>query len=410
MIVGTLAEFATMSMMECMDGTEVGARIRERRESAGVSQAQLGRVLGVSGSLVSRIESGERKVTVFDLGLLSDAYGWDVRDLLGIERPRVKMELAARLRAAAGDVVDGSRRAAALIEVDALLDDLGLDDRSSGLRFVRTMPPPTSPEDAQRQGEGLAADLRAWAGLRGPVADLFAFVENVLGIDVSAQPLDGDCDGVVVVGQDLAVAVIDSGVIAPRGRFTVCHEACHVICCDVLDSVRFEVEAQDVLVEQRADSFAAAFLMPADEMRAALGPRPSAVDLACVLVTYRVSWKALKRRCVGLDIAIDEDLTDLDGAGLFDRAGRRDDLAALEAEDRRGSIRMPARIARRIRSAYVDGRIGAAVVGSAYDVNDEDLDRLLERMPLAFQVPVPSTRAMRAQVGERGSRVAATSA
>lgn len=66
---------------------ELAQRIAELRSSAGVSQRQLGDVLGVDGSTVSRIESAERAVSVGELVGLADYFGVALDDLVRADAP-----------------------------------------------------------------------------------------------------------------------------------------------------------------------------------------------------------------------------------------------------------------------------------------------------------------------------------
>jgi transcriptional regulator with XRE-family HTH domain len=54
---------------------EVGERIRTLRSDAALSQRELGEVLGVDQTAVSRIESGDRALTGRELMLAADYFG-----------------------------------------------------------------------------------------------------------------------------------------------------------------------------------------------------------------------------------------------------------------------------------------------------------------------------------------------
>ena len=73
-------------------------RLRSAREMAGLSQAQVARLLGVHRPSVSEMEAGRRKVSAGELRQLAELYSVDIAWLAGTQsvddRPRV--ELAAR--------------------------------------------------------------------------------------------------------------------------------------------------------------------------------------------------------------------------------------------------------------------------------------------------------------------------
>lgn len=55
-----------------------GEVIRQRREAAGISQKELGRRIGVSESMVSRIESGKRNLSIWHTRKIAEMFGWDL--------------------------------------------------------------------------------------------------------------------------------------------------------------------------------------------------------------------------------------------------------------------------------------------------------------------------------------------
>lgn len=50
---------------------DIGRRIRDAREAKGMTQDEVGRRLGLAGTLVTRIEKGSRKVTIIELQQLA---------------------------------------------------------------------------------------------------------------------------------------------------------------------------------------------------------------------------------------------------------------------------------------------------------------------------------------------------
>ncbi|MEQ1785744.1 MAG: XRE family transcriptional regulator [Acidimicrobiales bacterium] len=366
---------------------DVGKRLRDLREEASLSQARVGEALGLSASQVSRAESGKRQLSAYELGVVAGEFGWDVRDLLGIDRPRTKVAVAARLRSAAGSPTEALRRAADLVEVDSLLDEAGAPDRAHGLTVGSPAPEPVTLEQAERDGEQVAADLRHELRLHGPITDLLALCEGDLGVDVLIAPIgDDDCDGIIAVAENLAIMVIDADTMSGRQRFTIAHELAHGLFGDVVDTVLVDVD-RPALVEERAQSFAAAFLLPEEELREVLGATPGPVELAEAMVNFGVSWTALVKRCDRLGVVIDPSLVGMTGASVFERAGRGAEVDRLAAPM---PARAPARIVRRVQDAYGAAYIGAGVVSMALGVAGDDLDQVLMSITRTFEVPAPS--------------------
>ncbi len=77
---------------------QIGAKIREARESQGLSQIELAKVLDYgSATAISLIESGDRKLKVEDLEKISNALQRDIKFFIGQEEkiPDVKFALRA---------------------------------------------------------------------------------------------------------------------------------------------------------------------------------------------------------------------------------------------------------------------------------------------------------------------------
>jgi transcriptional regulator with XRE-family HTH domain len=67
---------------------DIGRRVREARERAGVSQAEIGRRMGWARQTVSQIELGVRSVLAQELDDLARALDAEVDELLGETQPR----------------------------------------------------------------------------------------------------------------------------------------------------------------------------------------------------------------------------------------------------------------------------------------------------------------------------------
>ena len=78
--------------------TELASRLRAARERAGLSQAQVARLLGAQRPTISEIEAGRRKVGAEEVGRLADIYNVSVSWLLNArsEVADPMVELAAR--------------------------------------------------------------------------------------------------------------------------------------------------------------------------------------------------------------------------------------------------------------------------------------------------------------------------
>ena len=58
------------------------AALREARETAGLTQATVGKKFGAHASFVSKCESGERRIDVVELAAFCKIYGLSLTDFL----------------------------------------------------------------------------------------------------------------------------------------------------------------------------------------------------------------------------------------------------------------------------------------------------------------------------------------
>jgi transcriptional regulator with XRE-family HTH domain len=76
---------------------EVGAYVRELRDGAGMTQNELGQVIGLDQPSVARLEKGERAISALQLVQLAERFGVDENTILERE------ESLALLRAGDAD-------------------------------------------------------------------------------------------------------------------------------------------------------------------------------------------------------------------------------------------------------------------------------------------------------------------
>lgn len=78
--------------------TNIGSRLRMARELAGLSQAQVAKMLSLHRPSISEIEAGRRKVSAEELTKLADIYDVDISFLTGTESRKESevAKLAAR--------------------------------------------------------------------------------------------------------------------------------------------------------------------------------------------------------------------------------------------------------------------------------------------------------------------------
>ncbi|MFO1185931.1 MAG: XRE family transcriptional regulator [Bauldia sp.] len=148
--------------------------------------------------------------------------------------------------------------------------------------------PRLDPADYRGDIERIAALVRShWLIPPGPFENLTKAVERA-GVAVILSPLSGTAvSGVTVsVPGMLPIVILNRDQPADRLRWTLAHEIGHLV------MHRFPVPE----MEEQANEFASALLMPQAEIEAAFGPRIDMKRLAALKPEWRVSMQALLYR------------------------------------------------------------------------------------------------------------------
>lgn len=153
---------------------------------------------------------------------------------------------------------------------------------------------PTLDVDEWEGPEQIAAMVRAhWGVPPGPVKDVTAYIERGDGIIVEVdfpEKIDAEVQLLDVVGPIFFVSTRAPG---DRLRWNLCHELGHAV-------MHSKVNPD---VENQANRFAAAFLMPEDEIRDDLDSRVLTVErLAVLKQKWKVAMSALTERAFSLGI------------------------------------------------------------------------------------------------------------
>ena len=257
---------------------QIAARLRQLRESLGLTQAEVAANLGVHRPTVSEIEAGRRGVTAEELYKLAALYGAAVSEILA-ESPATADDSAELLALRCEESESPGVRIAlkrfvaerrAEFELESLL---GLPHPALAA-IRREAPLPRNTMEAVEQGESLAELERRQLGLGAePVASVLHVLarQGVRIGPLRALPSDG-IDGVFFESAELGPCVgvnwREGDWSGGRAAFTAAHEYAHVVLRDRSKEVFHLASGERDHQEVRANAFAAAFLMPADGIRA----------------------------------------------------------------------------------------------------------------------------------------------
>jgi Zn-dependent peptidase ImmA (M78 family)/DNA-binding XRE family transcriptional regulator len=245
-----------------------GNRLRLARELRGYSRQELGRRIDVSGAAISQFELGDARPTTKTLAELATALEFPVR-FLGKDSREDGLGFPAFFRSLRSTSVKDRRRARAFVELVRQFA-LGL---ARHLDFPeRDIPSlPASASDGREDVETIAGDVRrAWSlPSNEPIKNMVALVERhgVIAARVSFETAKLDAFSVPYDDFPVLILCSDKGK-RDRSRFDVAHELGHLV-------MHGPERAATKETERQADQFAAAFLMPAEEIRDEL---PSKAD------------------------------------------------------------------------------------------------------------------------------------
>lgn len=271
--------------------SEVGERVAEAREAAGLSQGELAERLGVDRTAVVRMEAGDRRITALELFRLAQVL--DVPPAHLVSRPPAA--LVSRRTALEPNADHSSRERYRL--------DTRLEEHARNaewlVRHGFLVPPQPDPRVA-REAETvdplrLARAARSVAGIpSGPLGPLADVLEK-LGLYLTVA--DEAAEGASLLLHGYGVAVISGRFPPGRLRWTAAHELGHHLLQDEYHSDAGVAASRDER-EQYINRFAGEFLLPEADLRHSWergthgggGPRATLIGIAA---SYRVSWSAV---------------------------------------------------------------------------------------------------------------------
>jgi Zn-dependent peptidase ImmA (M78 family)/DNA-binding XRE family transcriptional regulator len=239
----------------------IGSRIKALREKRGQSQDELSRLFGFKDrQTLSAIETGERKVSAEELLRAVQLFGVPLDYftdpfLLAGEGSFSWRQSGAPPAALADYETDAGRLVAAFRELGAQVGrDAPLFRRSLGLNKQSRL------DEAAVAGERFARELRLGDVPAERLAQIMEFDLRILVLMV--DPIKG-ISGAACRLPDLDVVLINRREPAGRRHFDLAHELFHLLTWDAMPPEHVEdVATSRTRVEQLADAFASAVLMP----------------------------------------------------------------------------------------------------------------------------------------------------
>ena len=250
---------------------EIGQRLRFARESRHITQEAAGTVLGLQRSAISLMESGQRQVSTLELTRLADLYGrpveWFVNPNIPVEQEDPVVALFRAEPGLQSEVVqEQARHCLRVLKEGASLR------RLTGRGTVVSLPSyelplPRSVGQAIAQGQLVAEQERRRLDLgNAPVKVPETLARQ--NIWTAALPLPDEISGLFLSSPDFGMAILANLSQAPvRRQFSFAHEHGHALMDRDEPATVTSTHNARTRTEQRANAFAAAFLMPEEGVR-----------------------------------------------------------------------------------------------------------------------------------------------
>ena len=278
---------------------ELGSRLAEARKAVGLTQADLGREVGLDRTAVTKIETGARSVDSLELSRIAAALKRPVDWFLILPPPLVVSRRAA---------LDVSTERDADVQLEVLARDVEQLVELGAVHLPEVARPQGTVKNVEEAERAAAAAREFLQKPDGPLKDLLRAAERLGVVGASLDLHDEKLDGSYVALDEGGVALINGGAPSGRRRFTLAHELGHHVFADSY-SAEWIVSAEDEDRERLVNAFAIHFLMPRKsvlERWAQLDGRDEPRRAAIVLgAEFAVSWSAVCAQLRNLGLVTD---------------------------------------------------------------------------------------------------------
>jgi Zn-dependent peptidase ImmA (M78 family)/transcriptional regulator with XRE-family HTH domain len=264
-------------------------RLQQAREIRGWTQTALAQQVGVHQSAIAQFETGRIQPSPEVLDAISRTTGFPPAFFTRPSGPALPLG-SLRFRARAAMTARQRRQAWWCAQMlYELMAHLAAQTEYPAPHLPRLDGDPVAAAALTRQVLGLAPDR--------PIGPLIRTLERsgiwVLAIPVPLPQRDA-CSAWAGGDGATPVLVVAATPAGDRRRFSVAHELGHLV-------LHQNPQAPPHALEQQADAFAEAFLLPAAAMREALVPPITLTTLADLKARWGVSLQALIRRALTLE-------------------------------------------------------------------------------------------------------------
>lgn len=301
-------------MLEQLSNRLIGYRVKAARESFGWNQEELASALGFNDrQSVSDIENGKRRLQAEELVTLSDVLNRDIEFFLDPFAVAGEAQFSWRASNELPEepLDDFELRAGQWIGLLRWLRE-GEDGRVNPLKQSLRLTSNSTFEEAIARAEDLVKTLDLG---KVPAERLIECIEQkldipILFIDTVITPEGYSISGATCHLQDLGVILINRNEIEARRFYDLAHELFHALTWDAMqpdhrESNSFEARGRTKRIEQLANNFAAALLMPRSSLEQLIDRRrindvDHLVDIASELrvTPVALAWRLFNMKLI----------------------------------------------------------------------------------------------------------------
>lgn len=354
----------------------LGRRIRTARNSLSLTQQQLAREASLPApQVVSQIEKGEREVKAWELVNIARVLRVEVGELLKVEEPAPRgvvlwRELPTENREIReAEFVRDCERYALLERLCGQCAESDLPQWQEDPRHLTYEEAAALAEKARREFDFGSRPAHALAGV----------LEDRYGVKIWYRSLGADGSAASMIGPAGPAILMNADEVPWRRNFSIAHELFHLLTWPkTATRVQETGGTTEHRIEQLANSFASAILLPEESLRSALARRRKEgrlllADLIELAREYDVSTQALLYRLMNLgELGSDEATSLLNSAALrtLDRTSRPAAWARPPE--------LPERYVRLAFIAYHKGKLSKARLAELLGVGLADLNAKLK--------------------------------
>lgn len=281
-----------------LDDRSLGQNIAAARERLGITQAQLALDSGIRRPTLSKLETGQQRISATNLITLANALGMRVEWLM--TPPPQSIVSHRRHSRGAAHRIDRE------IEVVAREVEFLAEEDEDLAKTLALLPQRPFPQD-DTQVEALAADARKLLGVEeeGPLWDIGQAMAATGVMVFSIDLGEDEADAATVLLEAGAVCVINAHMRTGRRRLSAAHELGHALLADEY-TVDFHLGSSTNgtdYQEKTIDQFARALLLPqgsvADRWKE-LSRHPLHEAAVRMTSEFRVDMSTLARRLTDL--------------------------------------------------------------------------------------------------------------